>query len=121
MVAGGFRLKRVYEEPAEQDGARILIDRLWPRGMKKQDAELDAWDKELAPSTDLRKWFHTDRKGRAAEFADRYRAELRSDEQQERLAALRDRAAKSTVTLLTGTADAPHSYLAVLLEELEQD
>ena len=120
-MAGGFRLKRIYEEPAEQDGVRILTDRLWPRGMKKQDAEIDEWDKDLAPSADLRKWFHADREAREAEFSDRYRAELQADDQQERLAALRERAAKSTVTLLTGAADAPHSYLAVLLAELEQD
>ena len=119
-MAGGFRLKRVYEEPSEQDGVRILTDRLWPRGMKKQDARLDAWDKTLAPSTELRRWFHADRDSRFAEFADRYRAELRADEQQAQLTALRERAATSTVTLLTGAADAEHSYLAVLLAELEE-
>ncbi|MBR7836635.1 DUF488 family protein [Actinospica durhamensis] len=119
-MAGRFRLKRVYEEPSKQDGVRILTDRLWPRGMKKQDARLDEWDKALAPSTELRRWFHADRENRAAEFAERYRAELSGEEQQERLAALRERAATSTVTLLTGTADAQHSYLAVLLAELEQ-
>lgn len=119
-MAGGFRLKRVYEEPAEQDGIRVLVDRLWPRGMAKQDAEIDMWDKDLAPSPDLRTWFHADREGRFAEFADRYRAELQSDEQQERLAELRERAGKSTVTLLTGAKDAGHSYLTVLLAELEQ-
>ncbi len=119
-MAGGFRLKRVYEAPAEQDGVRILTDRLWPRGMKKQDAELAEWDKDLAPSTELREWFHADREHRFDEFAARYRAELRADGQHERLAALRKRAAQSTVTLLTGAPDAAHSYLAVLLDELEQ-
>ncbi|WP_034262835.1 DUF488 domain-containing protein [Actinospica robiniae] len=120
MASGGFRLKRIYEEPARQDGMRVLVDRLWPRGMSKEHAELDEWDKELAPSTDLRKWFHADRDERFDEFSERYRAELQGDDQQERLATLRGKAAKSTVTLLTGTADAEHSYLAVLLEELEQ-
>lgn len=119
-MAGGFRLKRIYEEPAKQDGTRVLVDRLWPRGMKKQDAEIDEWDKELAPSPDLRKWFHADQEGRFDEFADRYRAELQSDRQQERLAELRKRAQESTVTLLTGAKDAGHSYLTVLLAELEQ-
>lgn len=119
-MAGGFRLKRIYEDPARQDGVRILVDRLWPRGMSKERAEIDAWDKELAPSTDLRKWFHADKDGRSREFSERYRAELQADEQQERLEALRSKASKSTVTLLTGTADAEHSYLSVLLEELEQ-
>lgn len=119
-MAGGFRLKRIYEDPARQDGVRILIDRLWPRGMSKEHAEIDAWDKDLAPSADLRKWFHADREERFEEFTERYRAELQADEQQERLEALRDKASKSTVTLLTGTADAEHSYLTVLLEELEQ-
>jgi uncharacterized protein YeaO (DUF488 family) len=119
-MAGGFRLKRIYEDPAKQDGVRVLVDRLWPRGMKKERAEIDEWDKELAPSAELRKWFHADQEGRFEEFADRYRAELQADEQQERLAQLRAKAAKSTVTLLTGAADAEHGYLTVLLEELEQ-
>jgi uncharacterized protein YeaO (DUF488 family) len=119
-VAGGFRLKRVYEEPSAQDGVRILIDRLWPRGVSKERAELDEWDKELSPSTDLRKWYHFDREGRFEEFAERYRAELQNDEQQERLAALRAKAATSVVTLLTGASDPRRSHLSVLLEELEQ-
>jgi uncharacterized protein YeaO (DUF488 family) len=119
-MAGGFRLKRIYEEPSPRDGVRILTDRLWPRGIKKEDARIDAWDKDVAPSADLRRWFHADREARTAEFAERYRAELQGDAQQERLARLRERAAQSTVTLLTGTADAAHSYLAVLLAELER-
>lgn len=119
-MAGGIRLKRIYEEPAAQDGVRILIDRLWPRGVSKERAQLDEWDKELSPSTDLRKWYHADREARYEEFAERYRAELQTGDRRERLAALRSRAAKSTVTLLTGAADPQRSHLSVLLTELEQ-
>lgn len=118
MAAHGFRLKRVYEEPSADDGARILIDRLWPRGMSKERAELDDWDKELAPSTDLRRWFHADKDGRFKEFTRRYAAELDAPDVQPHLEALRKRAKKGRVTLLTGTADPAHSYLEVLLEAL---
>jgi uncharacterized protein YeaO (DUF488 family) len=118
VSAGEFRLKRVYEPAEAADGARILVDRLWPRGVSKERAELDEWAKELSPSNDLRKWFHADRESRFPEFAQRYTAELAAPDQQERLDALRERAESGTVTLLTGAADPSHSHLSVLLEEL---
>ncbi|HEX4788928.1 MAG TPA: DUF488 family protein [Actinospica sp.] len=120
MAARGFRLKRVYEPASADDGARILVDRLWPRGVSKERAELDEWAKELSPSNDLRKWFHADREERFPEFARRYAAELATPEQRERLAELRERAESGTVTLLTGAADPAHSHLAVLLDELAE-
>jgi uncharacterized protein YeaO (DUF488 family) len=118
MATGGFLVKRVYEPASAQDGARILVDRLWPRGVSKERAELDEWAKELSPSNELRKWYHADREGRFPEFAQRYAAELAAPEQQERLAALRERAESGTVTLLTGAADPAHSHLTVLLDAL---
>jgi len=119
MAARGFRAKRVYDPPSDDDGARVLVDRLWPRGVKKQDAELDEWAKDLSPSNDLRKWFHADRENRFGEFTERYAVELASPEQQERLAALRERGESGRVTLLTGAADPGHSHVAVLLDELD--
>lgn len=118
-MAGGFQLKRVYEPASSNDGVRVLVDRLWPRGVSKETAQLDEWAKELSPSTDLRKWFHADRDERFDEFAHRYVAELAAPEQQERMAGLRAKAEKQTVTLLTGAADPSHSHLSVLLEELQ--
>ncbi len=70
-----FKIKRVYEEPSEDDGYRVLVDRLWPRGLSKKDAKLDDWIKEIAPTTELRKWFNHKKK-RFDEFAQRYREEL---------------------------------------------
>ncbi|MEZ6190217.1 MAG: DUF488 family protein [Phycisphaerales bacterium] len=69
------QIKRVYDEPSEQDGTRVLVDRLWPRGLAKDDAALDIWAKDLAPSTELRKWFDHD-PDRFKQFAERYRREL---------------------------------------------
>jgi len=117
-VADGFQLKRVYEPATAEDGVRVLVDRLWPRGVSKDRAQLDEWAKELSPSNELRKWLHVDRDGRFDEFAHRYTTELAAPEQQEQLAGLQTKAEKQTVTLLTGAADPSHSHLSVLLEEL---
>lgn len=121
MAAGGFQLKRVYEDPSADDGARVLVDRLWPRGVSKERAQLDEWAKELSPSNELRTWYHADRGGRFEEFAHRYVAELAAPEQQQRLAELRGKAAKGRVTLLTGASDPSHSHLSVLLGELTDE
>lgn len=115
---GGFRLKRVYEPASPSDGERVLVDRLWPRGLSKEDAHVDEWAKDLSPSSDLRKWFHEDREGRFEEFTHRYAAELSAPDQQERIDRLREKAAKGTVTLLTGATDPSRSHASVLLEEL---
>ena len=107
-------IKRIYERAGAHDGYRALIDRLWPRGLSRQRAALDAWLVELAPSSALRTWFHHDPK-RWSEFARRYRAELRA--QAEALDALRHRSERMRVTLLTATRE-PRINHAVVLRAL---
>lgn len=113
--AGEVRIKRIYEAPETGDGYRALIDRLWPRGISRQRAALDAWLVELAPSTQLRLWFGHD-PGRWSEFRRRYRAELRS--QRQALEALRERAHRQRVTLLYGSRETRINHAAVLREVL---
>jgi uncharacterized protein YeaO (DUF488 family) len=113
-AARDVAVKRIYEKAEMQDGYRALIDRLWPRGISRQRAALDAWLVELAPSNELRTWFRHDPK-RWREFARRYRAELRT--QGEALEALRHRAERMRVTLLTATRE-PRINHAVVLRAL---
>ena len=111
------RVRRVYDEPAGDDGARVLVDRLWPRGLTKARADLTEWCKEVAPSTELRRWYGHD-PAKFKEFARRYRAEL---EQPERAAALRhlhDLAGSRSLTLLTAVRDTDISEAAVLADLL---
>lgn len=118
--ARSVRVRRVYEEARpREDGLRVLVDRVWPRGMKKEDARLDEWAKRIAPSTELRKWYGHD-PGRFDEFAERYRAELAEPEAREALEELRRRAAGRTVTLLTSVKEEQlrFSHAQVLREEL---
>jgi uncharacterized protein YeaO (DUF488 family) len=110
-----LRIKRVYEPPDKGDGKRILVDRLWPRGMAKAKAGVDLWLKEIAPSTELRKWFGHD-PGKWAEFKKRYRAEL--EENDEQAALLKEEIKKGTVTLLYGARDEEHNDAVVLLDFL---
>ncbi|MFO1056098.1 MAG: DUF488 family protein [Dongiaceae bacterium] len=109
-----IRLKRAYEPPAAEDGTRILVDRLWPRGVRKPDLAIDRWLKEVAPSADLRRWFGHD-PARWAEFRRRYAAELAANP--EPLAELRRAAAAGRVTLVYAARDEAHNH-AVLLREL---
>lgn len=112
-----IRVKRVYEEPSRTDGLRILVDRLWPRGLTKERAAVDLWLKDVAPSTELRKWFGHD-PAKWKEFQARYRKEL-----VERKAALDLLAQKSkdhTVTLLYGARDEEHNEAIVLKSILER-
>jgi uncharacterized protein YeaO (DUF488 family) len=104
-------IKRIYEEPERTDGYRALIDRLWPRGVSRKRAALDAWLKDLAPSSALRQWFGHD-PDRWTEFARRYRAELRA--QREALGELRQRARRGRVTLLTATRAERINHAVVL-------
>src|SRR6266576_4526669 len=97
-------LKRAYEEADANDGTRVLVDRLWPRGLSKERARVDAWLKEVAPSNDLRKWFGHDPE-KFAEFRRRYEAELESGPGQEALARLRDLARQGPVTLVFAAHD----------------
>ena len=107
------RIKRAYEEPARSDGQRVLVDRLWPRGVKKDALRLDRWAKELAPSPALRQWFGHDPE-RFREFARRYHAELRHEPAGSLLAELTQRAARGTVTLVYGARDQEHNGAVVL-------
>ena len=108
------RIKRVYEEPHIEDGTRILVDRLWPRGLTKEKARIDLWLKDVAPSTELRKWFAHD-PGKWAEFQSRYQEELKRNKEQ--LSLLRQEAAKGTITLVYGAKDKQHNE-AVILQRL---
>lgn len=105
------RIKRVYEQPDKEDGTRILVDRLWPRGLTKEKASVALWLKEIAPSTELRKWFGHD-PDKWKTFEARYRAELEKNEQQ--LSLLRQEMAKGQVTLLYGAKDQEHNDAVVL-------
>jgi len=107
-------LKRAYEEPASTDGFRVLVDRLWPRGKRKADLRLDAWAKDLAPSTELRKWFHHDPK-RWSEFCKRYKAELKTPKVKKEIADTVHAARKySAITLIYAAKDTEHNEAVVL-------
>lgn len=118
IASHGIRLKRIYEPPAEHDGARVLVDRLWPRGMSKMRAALALWCKDAAPSTELRQWFGHD-PARWEEFQRRYRAELR--DRSPALAPIRDLLHLGPVTLLFATRDEWHNEAVVLREVLLEE
>lgn len=111
------QVRRVYEDPSPDDGARVLVDRLWPRGVSKERAALDEWCKQVAPSPELRTWFHHDPE-RYDEFVRRYHDELASGEQHEAFESLRGRAADGMLTLVTATKDENHCAAEVLYELL---
>jgi uncharacterized protein YeaO (DUF488 family) len=106
-----LRVKRAYDEPADDDGVRILVDRLWPRGLSKAKAGVDLWLKELAPSTPLRRWFNH-KPSKWAEFRRRYAREL--DAQDRAIAALRGAVRSGPVTLLFATRDPEHNHAVAL-------
>lgn len=109
------QVRRVREEASTSDGLRVLVDRLWPRGLAKADAVYDEWAKDVAPSSELRKWYGHDPE-RHDEFARRYRAELAENEAVERLRAV---ARDGTLTLLTATRDVDASHAPVLAAVLD--
>ena len=111
----GVRVKRVYAAREDGDGTRVLVDRLWPRGLSREKAEADLWLKDLAPSHELRRWFGHDPK-RWREFRRRYTAELRS--RREEVQDLRRRARRGTVTLLYSARDEEHNQAVALAEHL---
>lgn len=113
-----LRLKRAYEPAAPEDGMRILVDRLWPRGISKEKASLYEWEKEIAPSTELRQWFGHDPE-RWTEFQRRYRAELRKHA--DILDHIRELAKKQTVTLIYGAHDEKHNDAVVLRDVLVEE
>ncbi|CCJ37182.1 hypothetical protein BN140_2259 [Methanoculleus bourgensis MS2] len=113
-----IRTKRIYEEPSEDDGLRVLVDRLWPRGLSKAKAKIDRWEKDLAPTTELRRWFGHD-PAMWEEFLQRYRAELEGKE--EALARLRREANDGTVTLLYAAKDEEHNNAVALKRYIEEE
>jgi uncharacterized protein YeaO (DUF488 family) len=118
MMAGrDVHVRRVYDEASPEDGTRVLVDRMWPRGLAKDVARLDDWAKHVAPSTELRRWYGHDPE-RFPEFRRRYRAELDQSPRREALGRLRALADRAPLTLLTATRDVEHSHAAVLADLL---
>ncbi len=112
-----IRLKRAYDESAAEDGCRVLVDRLWPRGVSKEYAALDRWMREVAPSDELRTWFDHDPE-KWVEFRRRYEDEL--DAREDDLVFLRQKAEAGTLTLVYGARDTEHNQAVVLAERLER-
>ncbi|MER5883824.1 DUF488 family protein [Streptomyces sp. NPDC001941] len=110
------RVRRIYDEPSGDDGVRVLVDRLWPRGLAKAVARIDEWPKSLTPSTELRRWYHEG--GTWEEFRSRYEAELAEPAAAQALDSLRSLAGKGRVTLLTASKTLPTSHAEVLRQAL---
>jgi uncharacterized protein YeaO (DUF488 family) len=119
VAAANVRVRRAYEEPEADDGTRVLVDRLWPRGLSKARAALDEWCKNVAPSPELRTWYSHD-PDRFAEFSHRYQQELHDPERAEALEHLRGLAADGPLTLLTATKKPEISEAAVLAGLLQK-
>jgi uncharacterized protein YeaO (DUF488 family) len=119
-VPSEIRVRRVYDPPSPSDGARVLVDRIWPRGLRKDAAHLDEWAKDAAPSTELRTWYGHD-PAKFDEFRRRYLDELSGAAQRKELGRIRALAAARPVTLLTATRDVELSQAAVLAQVLRQD
>jgi uncharacterized protein YeaO (DUF488 family) len=112
------RLKRAYDQRAPDDGVRILVDRIWPRGVRRDALDIAAWVPEIGPSDELRRWFGH-RLERWPEFRERYRRELAEPERRQVLDALRERAATGTLTLLFGARDVDHNQAVVIADEID--
>lgn len=112
-----INIKRVYDKPLKKDGFRILVDRLWPRGVKKEEAAVDEWAKELAPSSNLRKWFNHDPE-RWAEFQEKYTTELKSNKAVSEFTATHNNT--KTITLVYAAKDTEHTHVIVLQQYLSQ-
>jgi uncharacterized protein YeaO (DUF488 family) len=119
MTASHVRLQRAYDEPTPEDGYRVLVDRVWPRGRTKEHLRLDEWARDVGPSTQLRKWFGHD-PARWTEFQVRYHAELADPGRSRTLDALAERARQARVTLVFGAHDAEHNQARVIADELER-
>jgi uncharacterized protein YeaO (DUF488 family) len=117
MTKTAVHVRRVYDPPGPRDGRRLLVDRLWPRGLSKEDAHVDEWVKAVAPSDELRRWYGHDPE-KFEEFRRRYGRELAGPEQAGAFQHLRDLARSGPVTLLTATKDVEHSQAAVLADRL---
>lgn len=110
-------LKRIYEEMSESDGYRIFLDRLWPRGQRKEDAKFDEWRKDITPSKELRQWFHEDTDLRWEVFEGRYQMEIKQNP--DFIPFLREIERHPVVTFLTASKDIQHSHLVILKEVVE--
>jgi uncharacterized protein YeaO (DUF488 family) len=117
--ARNIRLQRAYDDPTPDDGYRVLVDRVWPRGRTKEQLRLDAWARDLGPSPQLRKWFGHD-PARWAEFQARYRTELADSHRAQALDALAERARRGPVTLVFGARDTDHNQAVVIADEIER-
>ena len=113
------RVRRIHDPPEPDDGVRVLVDRLWPRGVSKEDAHVDEWPKAMTPSTELRRWYHGG-EGSYDEFRRRYESELAQPEAAEQLDHLRKLARRRRVTLLTASKSPERSQAAVLAGLLEK-
>lgn len=123
MGSSSVRVRRVYDPQEDGDGTRVLVDRLWPRGVAKERARIDRWLKDLTPSNELRSWYHEDRTGtRYDDFVDRYRAELADPVHTAAVDELVELVrAGGAVTLVTAVKDVPHSHVPVLVDHVEHE
>ena len=119
MTASHVRLQRAYDEPTPDDGYRVLVDRVWPRGRSKEHLRLDEWARDLGPSTQLRKWFGHD-PARWPDFRARYHAELTDPDRSRTLDALAQRARGGLVTLVFGAHDTEHNQARVIADEIQR-
>ncbi len=110
-----IKVKRIYEDPATTDGQRILVDRLWPRGIKKETAKIDLWAKDLTPPHELISWFHEDKDNRFKEFEKKYRTYLKDNKN--KASDIIDKRKK--ITLVTAVKDRDHSHIPTLLKFLQ--
>jgi uncharacterized protein YeaO (DUF488 family) len=117
MTSSNVRLQRAYDDPQPDDGHRVLVDRVWPRGRTKAELRLDAWARDLGPSTGLRKWFGHD-PARWTEFQTRYRAELAEPGRAQALDALATIARSGRVTIVYGARDREHNQAQVIADEI---
>lgn len=119
MTASNIHLQRAYDDPTADDGYRVLVDRVWPRGRTKEQLRLDAWARDLGPSPELRKWFgHAP--ARWGEFRARYQAELAAPERAKALGALAEHARRGPLTLVYGSRDTEHNQAQVIADEIER-
>ncbi|MYW66876.1 DUF488 family protein [Streptomyces sp. SID8379] len=116
-----YAVRRVYDPPAPADGTRVLVDRLWPRGISKERAAVDEWLKDIAPSKELRTWYHENRDGRYDAFAERYDTELAEPVRAELVQHVRKLARHGRVTLVTSVKEIERSHVPVLVRHLRGD
>lgn len=110
--------KRAYDKPEKSDGVRVLVDRLWPRGVSKDEAKIDDWIKPLTPSSELRAWYHADKEKRFEEFAEKYAAELKEKKDLKDL--FKEKYTSQTVTLVSANKDLARSHIPTLMKFLKR-